>query len=187
MRKTTSVVLAAVLAVGAAACGDSHPYVGGVIPPSSTVTYRIVPGAGTIIQPGTQAGYGIAANLGGSYRLVWTGDTATSGEYRNFYGSVWTPGTFSNIVAGCNGAACPLEGDDVLGNVIQVTNGNRIDFDASTANGIDGFDFVVSLEPVFFDLRIDGRRYPDLVFFPATDNGGAISTVAQIPFGLTSN
>jgi len=25
------------------------------------------------------------------------------------------------------------------------------------------------------------------VFFPATDNGGAISSVAAIPFGLTSN
>lgn len=186
MRKTTSVLLAAVFAVGVVACGDAHPFTGGALPSNATV-YRILPGAGTIVQPGVEAGYGITANLGGSYRLVWTGDTATSGEYRNFYGSVWTPGTFSSIVGGCNSNVCPLESDDVVAAPVSVSGGQRIDFDAMTASGVDGFDFVVSLEPVYFDLHIDGRRYPDLVFFPATDNGGAISSVAAIPFGLTSN
>ena len=39
---------------------------------------------------------------------------------------------------------------------------------------------------MFFDVFIDGMRYPTLIFFPATDNGGQITNVDQIPFGLTT-
>src|SRR4051812_33829895 len=84
MRRTLSAVVVVALAVGAAACG---PHTGGAIPTGVPV-YDIVPGASTIIQPGVQAGYGITANTGGVYRLVWTGDQSTSGVHRSFYGSV---------------------------------------------------------------------------------------------------
>jgi hypothetical protein len=45
---------------------------------------------------------------------------------------------------------------------------------------------VVDAEPVYFDLFIDGQRFPQLVFFPATDRGGQISSVDGFPFGLTT-
>ena len=180
MHKTLSVVMVGALVVGAAACG---PYTGGGIPSNAPV-YRIVPGASTIIQPGVQAGYGITANSGGVYRLVWTGDQGSSGVRRSFYGSVWTPGSFLQVVAGCISSVCPMESSDVVRNPINVNGGQRVDFDATTSDGIDGFDVQVDFEPVYFDLVIDGGRYPNLVFFSATDNGGAISPAGAMPFGL---
>ncbi|HEX2572689.1 MAG TPA: hypothetical protein VH877_24280 [Polyangia bacterium] len=161
-------------------------YQGGPVPPSGTAIYRIQPGAGTVVQPGVQPGYGITANFGGSYRLVWTGDSSTSGTYREFWGSVWTPGTFSSVTRGCFQSVCTLEQGDYVSNPIAVAGGQRIDFDAYGFSELDGFDFVVSAEPVYFDLFIDGVRYPNLVFFPATDNGGQVSNVGTIPFGLTT-
>jgi hypothetical protein len=178
----------AALSLLVAACGDgtvSHLGVGGSVP-SGAVVHRILPGASTIVQPGAQAGYGITANTGGSYRLVWTGDAGASGTWREFWGSVYTPGRFLQIVPGCNGGICQLESNDSLTGAIQTGGGQRIDFDAFAADGLDGFDFIVDTEPVYFDLIIDNARYPNLVFFPATDNGGAISNVAAIPFGLTT-
>lgn len=192
MHRLTLVAMAGMLALGTFAGGctctvqDPCPVVGQTIPTGAPV-HRILPGEPTIIQPGVQAGYGITANTGGSYRLVWTGDAATSGTFRRFHGSVWTAGFISNIVDGCNFGDCPLESNDSVAGPIDLSNADRIDFDADTANGIDGFDFVVDQEPVFFDLRIDNGCYPELVFFPATDNGGAISSVADMPFSLTSN
>jgi hypothetical protein len=180
------VVVAAALAVGAIGCGGpAHPYVGGAIP-TGAVVHRILNGASTIVNPGSQAGFGITSNSGSTFRLVWTGDAATSGSYRAFYGSVWTQGTFTSVTRGCFQSFCPLESDDVVSTAVQLANGQRIDFDASTTNGLDGFDFTVDDEPVYFDLIIDGGRYPDLVLFPATDNGGQVSRVASIPFGLTT-
>src|SRR5258706_10525999 len=44
-------------------------------------TYHIDPGAALLVTPGTQAGYGVLANVGGSFRLVWTGDGATTGSF----------------------------------------------------------------------------------------------------------
>jgi hypothetical protein len=179
MHRTTLVMMAAVVALGSSACTCG----GG---PTGPAVHRILAGASAVIQPGTQAGYAITANTGGSYRLVWTGDRGTSGVYRNFTGSLWTAGTITDLRPGCTFGECPLEVDDVLSEPYRSGNRDQIDFDAITASGIDGFDFVVDTEPVYFDLRIDGVGYPDLVFFPATDNGGAVSTAAEMPFGLTT-
>jgi len=180
MHRTLWAMVVVALAVGGAACG---PYSGGQLPDTAFI-YDIVPGASTFIQPGTQAGYGITANTGGVYRLVWTGDAATSGVHRHFYGSVWTPGTFAQITGGCISNVCPLESNDYVSAAATVYSGQRVDFDAQTSDGIDGFDVVVNAEPVTFDLYIDGARYPDLVFFSAAANGGAVSTVDGIPFAL---
>ena len=53
--------------------------------PTGAPVHAVKAGAGTFIQPGLQAGYGIAANTGGSYRIVWTGDATGSSrvERRN--------------------------------------------------------------------------------------------------------
>src|SRR5437588_4327524 len=63
--------------------------------PVGPPVYRIIPGAGTIVSPGTQQGYGATASAGGNYRLVWTGDVQVSGAYSHFTGAVYTPGHFS--------------------------------------------------------------------------------------------
>jgi len=180
MHKTLSVVMVGALAVVAAGCG---PYTGGPIPTGATV-YDIVPGASTIIQPGVQAGYGITANTGGVYRLVWTGDRGSSGTNRSFQGSVWTPGSFTQVTAGCIGGGCPVESGDTVKQPVAINGGQRVDFDATTADGIDGFDVVVTFEPVYFDLLIDGSRHPELVFFSSAALGGQIATAGAMPFGL---
>lgn len=177
--------------LGIAACGgDRYTRPGGAGGPvpsgGNTPVYRIAPGVGTVVEPGFQAGYGIAANLGGSYRLIWTGDSNQSGTYREFFGSVYTPGNFLQVVRGCNGNVCALERADILSSPVVTSGGQRIDFDAFAYDNLDGFDFVVDAEPVYFDLYIDGQRYPQLVFFPATDRGGQISSVDGFPFGLTT-
>jgi hypothetical protein len=151
---------------------------------SQVVVFHIDPGAGIVVQPGVQAGYGITANLGGLYRLVWTGDGTQSGQYREFYGSVWTPGAFSTLTPGCVGQACPLmAGDYVSPQPQQLAGGQRIDFDAAQANGLSGIDFSVTLEPVYFDLYIDGTQQPALVFF---SSGGVQSGPTALPFGLVT-
>lgn len=191
MHKTLSAVVVVALAVvGGAACGNPPPpppppYTGGPIPGPATEVYNVTPGASVIIGSGGRAGYGITANNGGSYRLVWNGDAATSGVYRHFYGSVWVAnGAFQSITPGCFQGACPVESDDVISNAVIVTGGQRIDIDAQTANGIDGFDFLVNNEPVYFDLIIDDNRYPSLVAFSDSDLGGAITNPNTVPFGL---
>jgi hypothetical protein len=166
-------------------CGSSHHFVGSAVPSASTVTYRIAPGLGTSVSPGTVAGYGITANVGGSYRIVWTGDSNVTATYHEFWGSVWTRGTFTSLTPGCNGH-CPLEADDWVSGISAVPGGERIDWDTFATDGLDGLDFTADTEPVYFDFTIDGVRYPMLVFFPATDNGGQISPVDTIPFGLTT-
>ena len=77
--------------------------------------------------------------------------------------------------------------EDLIGNPVNTTGGQRVDFDSYTATHLDGFDFIPSIEPVIFDLVIDNVRYPNLVFFPSTDNGGAISPSGAMPFGLIAD
>jgi hypothetical protein len=168
----------------AAGCGP-HRWSGGSVP-SPAATYRILPGAGTIIAPGQQAGYGITANTGSAFRLVWTGQAQVSGTYNEFWGSIYTSGTFQSVVPGCGDGSCPLEGDDYVSGIIPAAGGERVDFDCFASTGIDGIDFVVNGEPAIFDFYIDNAQYPNLVFFPATDNGGAVSTVSVFPFGLVT-
>src|SRR4030095_8116426 len=138
------------------------------------------------VMPGTTAGYAITANFGGAYRIVWTGDAGVSGTFNEFWGTVWTPGNFSNVVPGCNGGSCPLENDDYLSQITPVTGGQAINWDAFATTGLDGFDFVVDAEPVIFDFFIDGQRKTGMVYFFSTDNN-QISTVGTFPFGFTTN
>jgi hypothetical protein len=159
-------------------------------PAPAADVYLIKAGAGVTVAPGSVAGYGItAASTGSSFRLVWTGDGNATGEYREFYGSVSTDGTFSSVTPGCSGQ-CTLNSGDYVSQPYAVTGGYRVDFDAFTVNNLDGFDFTVAGgasgtgEPVYFDLYIDGQPQPTLVFF--TDSSGQQSSPQAIPFGLSS-
>ena len=145
--------------------------------------YPIDTGVGLVINPGQVAGYGITANTGASYRIVWTGDRGTSGTYREFTGTVWTGGTFDSFTPGCSDNSCGLESDDFVSAVTPVSGGAVITFDTIATTGLDGFDFTATVEPVFFDLSIDGQRYPTQVFFSSSGQG---SSPADIPFGLTT-
>ena len=155
--------------------------------PGGPLTYRILPGASTIVSPGTQEGYGITASTDGNYRAVWTGDVQVSGAYSHFTGTIYTPGTFTFFNPGCDGI-CPDEGNDTFYAPAPVAGGGeQIAFDTFATDGLDGLDFTVTLEPVEFDLQVDGVSRPDAVFFPATDSGGQISSPASMPFDLTTN
>ena len=159
----------------------ASPYVGGLIPLSAP-TYRILPGASTVVQPGT-ASYGITANTGKAYRLVWTGANGT----QRFYGSIWTTGTFTSFTPGCIGNACPVGSTGTISSPVNLNGGGqRIDFDTFPGSAQVGLDFVSSTEPVYFDLFVDGVRHPNFVYFPATDNSGQISNPGAIPFALTT-
>ena len=160
----------------------ASPVVTGLPSSAGADTYSIDPGGSVVVQPGTQAGFGITANVGGSYRIFWTGDSGTSGTYREFTGTVWTTGQFDSFNPGCGGV-CPLENGDVVSDPQTVSGGQRIDFDTIATDGLDGFDFTVTVEPVYFDLTIDGQRFPDLIFFPS---GGVQSNAGTDPFGLTT-
>src|SRR5262249_44210919 len=84
--KTWSLLLTGIAAVSLGGCiieaggGVPPPPTGGPVPNTAPVA-RIEPGAGTIVQPGVQAGYGITANVGSSFRIIWTGDAAASASY----------------------------------------------------------------------------------------------------------
>jgi len=137
-------------------------------------------GAGLVINPGSQAGYGITANTGGSYRIVWTGDGGSTGSFTHFTGTVWTSGTFDSFSTGCAGQ-CPLEANDTVSQPAAVTGGERIDFDAFASTGLDGFDFTATQEPVYFQLYVDNQLRADLVFFAS---GGQTVSPSTDPFGL---
>ena len=152
--------------------------------PVQPPTYHIDPNASTTVSPGTQAGYGITANFGGSYRMVWTGDSQISGQYSEFRGTIYTPGTFTAFDPGCGGG-CPDEPNDVINPPEAVVGGGeQITFDTIATDGLDGLDFGVDLEPVTFDIQIDNDYHPELVLFPS---GGVLSSPSVIPFGLTTN
>lgn len=187
MRTLTSLTLAALFAGGCVVVHDNppppHQQPPPTTPPPATTipTYGIDPGASTIVLPGQQAGYGITANVGGSYRVVWTGDTPTA--YTNFTGYIYTPGHFTVVNPGCGGQ-CPIEANDYIYAPVAVQGGGEeIDFDTVATDGLDGLDFGTDAEPVTLDLLIDGVRYPQLVFFTS---GGVTSAPSTIPFALTT-
>ena len=188
MRARILLALAAVaLGVG---CVVVHDEPGGTppggTPPGNPPLYRIAVGASTIVYPGTQAGYGLTAGDGSAFRVVWTGDAQTSGTYREFTGSITTSGHFTAFTPGCNGD-CPLEANDVINAPApDGTGGELITFDTIATVGLDGLDFAVSEEPVYFSLSIDGAQLPSLVFFPDATANAAIASVTSIPFGLVT-
>jgi hypothetical protein len=156
-----------------------------------TDIYAIAGGGELFIMPGQQAGFGITAAMGGSsFRLVWTGDGNVSGTYHEFYGSVYTDGTFTSITPGCSGQ-CSFDRSSYVAQPYSVPGGERVDFDANNVNDIDGFDFVVdggasgTGEPVYFDLFIDGNYVPMAIFFADATTGQA-AYPQTIPFGLTT-
>jgi hypothetical protein len=146
-------------------------------------TYSVDPGASLIVAPGSQAGYGITANTGGTYRIVWTGEGGVTGTFNSFTGTVWTTGHFDSFTPGCSDGSCPLESNDSVGQPTAVTGGETIDFSATTSTGLDGFDFSVTVEPVYFELFVDGTHRPDLVFF---SSGGQASNAGTDPFALST-
>jgi hypothetical protein len=172
-----------ILCVAVGGCGSGHHIIGGAAPTGAPVSL-IENGVGVPINPGGMAGYGITSNTGTSFRIVWTGDTGVSSVYREFWGSVWTSGTFDSFVPGCNGNACPLEADDyVSGPLAAPGGGERIDWDTFASTGLDGFDFTATAEPIYFDMFIDGVRYPQLTVFNDASTG-ALASAPALPFGL---
>lgn len=154
-----------------------------------TDIYAIQGGAAALVAPGTQAGFAItSANGGSSFRLVWTGDGNVSGQYHEFYGSVYTAGTFSTVTQGCSGQ-CSVNPGDFISDPYPVTGGERVDFDSANAADLDGFDFVVAGanggEPAYFDLFIDGAYVPMAVLFTDATTGQS-AFPSSIPFGLTT-
>jgi hypothetical protein len=144
--------------------------------------YIIDNGAPIIINPGVQAGYGITASTGGSFRIVWTGDRGTSGTYHQFTGSVFSTGQIDSVIPGCSDGSCALESGDTVSTPLTVTGGQRVDFDTTATTGLDGFDFTVTVEPAWFELYIDGIPSPQLVLFTSS---GQDSSSATDVFGLT--
>lgn len=186
MSRATRLMLCTLLMVAAVGCGRSRrpPPVSNQPVPLGADIYRIAPGVGVSIAPGIAAGYGITANQQGSFRLVWTGDTESSQTYREFSGVISTEGTFLEYAPGCFDGSCPVESEDLFYDPEQVGSGEAIAFNALTASGVDGIDFTPSQLPVYFDLYIDGIRYPDLVVFADAENDAVESIPASVPFGL---
>jgi hypothetical protein len=153
---------------------------------SSTPLHRIAPGAGVAgVAPGVMAACAITANVGGAFRLVCNGNGGAS-RFSRVRGSVWTTGSFSSIARGCSDGGCALEAGDDVTEPVAVQGGQRIDFAWDVATEIDGFDFVVSAEPAYFSIYMDGRAEPMRVLFPAEELGGATAAAAGNPFGLTT-
>jgi hypothetical protein len=177
-----------VISVGGCIVVEDHRGgIGGDVPVGAT-TSSIKNGAGITIQPGVQAGYGITANAGTSFRVIWTGDAASTGSgFREFWGSVWTSGRFDSLIPGCANNACPLEANqgDYVSPVISVPSGQRIDWDTFASDGIDGFDFTATAEPIYFDMLIDGVRYPTLTIFTDAASG-QVASAPSLPFALTT-
>ena len=185
MRSAASILVLGFSVGGCIIVTDHRGGVGGDVPLAAP-TSSIKNGAGVTIQPGVQAGYGITANVGTSFRVVWTGDAASTGSgFREFWGSVWTTGHFDSVTPGCAGNACPLEANqgDYVSAVIPVASGERVDWDTFASDGIDGFDFTATAEPIYFDMFIDGVRYPDLTIYTdgTTDQ---VASAPSLPFAL---
>jgi hypothetical protein len=169
---------------------NHHNGAGTGVPPSTTTSYAVAIGKTTGAVGGTQTGYSVIALGPKQWRFKWTGDanTASGAAYREFYGSVWTTGTFTAIFPGCQNSACPLEpGEgDFVSAVRSVAGGQEIDWDTIASGGFDGFDVNTDTEPVLFDAYVDGSHVAAIVYFPSANNGGAVASPAALPAGFTS-
>ncbi len=151
---------------------------------TSVPVHRIAPGAGVAGgTPGVMAACAITANTGGAFKLVCNGSGEAS-RFRRVRGSVWTTGTFFGFIHGCRDNKCALEAGDEVTMPVAVQGGQRVDFDWDVATELDGFEFAVTAEPVYFSIYMDGRAEPSRVLFPSPDMGGATVTAGGNPFGL---
>ena len=178
-------LLALALCLGVSGCGGGRDvYVGGDRVPDNAAIFAIQSGVASQIDSGV-AGYAIAVtanpNRTATYRAVWIGNGA---QTSHFTGSVYSLEFFDRFAPGCGGV-CKLEEGDYVSRPIAVAGGQRIDFDTYTASGFDGIDFVASLEPVYFELYVDGRPANRVTFFPSAARGGQIAAPASNPFGLS--
>jgi hypothetical protein len=154
-------------------------------PAASVPVYRIQPGAATVVDA-SNPGYAITANVGGSFRMVWTGNSG--GSFSEFRGYAYTPGSFLSVTPGCSDGSCALErGDSVSGPQAVAGGGEQVVFDTFAADGLDGFDFTVDVagEPVEIYGEVQGSPVPSLVFFTSADTG-VVSNPASLPFALTT-
>jgi hypothetical protein len=142
-----------------AACTVNHDGGAGpsaTIPPPSTTTYSVQLNTATGVVAGTQAGYGVRTLASPTtFQFVWTGDGDTGGGYHEFWGTVWTTGTFTNPVPGCTNAACALESGDFVSAPYATTGGQRIDWDTFADDGLDGFEVTTDKVPLYVDAFID--------------------------------
>ncbi|MFO0601928.1 MAG: hypothetical protein U0324_02080 [Polyangiales bacterium] len=158
---------------------------GAPVPDERTPTHRIALNAGVEgVATGAMAGCAVTAATGGSFRLV-CGGLAADRPLARVEGSIWTHGAVSGVVPGCADSQCALEAGDRVSAPVAVPGGQRVDFSWAVSRDVDGVDFVVSEEPVYFSILMDGRPDPARVFFPSQDLGGAPATASADPFGLT--
>jgi hypothetical protein len=154
--------------------------------PSSSTGYVVKVGGTVGVSPGVQVGYALTASALKTYQLRWTGNAKVQADgFQEFYGSLWTTGTFTSLTPGCVDQACPLESGDFVSSIQTVSGGQRIDWDTFASTGWDGFSFTTDTEPIYLDVYIDGKRYPQLFYFPETPNGSPASPAAS-PFGISS-
>jgi hypothetical protein len=146
-------------------------------PVANIPVFGIDAGAATVVDA-TYPGFGIAANFGGSYRVVWTGNT---GGYNRFQGYIYSQSGFSSVDPGCVDGSCQLESDDYMAVVNYAGGGQYIEFDTFAASSFDGVDFVTPADPVEFDFFIDGQQIPTAVYFTS---GGVVSNTDTFPFAL---
>lgn len=179
--------LLSLVALVVVACGGPRDGAGPESIPASSTTYSVQSNVATGVVAGQQAGYGIRTLGGNTFRIIWTGDANVGGGYHEFWGTMWTTGTFSNQVPGCTNNFCALESGDYVSAPYATAGGQRIDWDTFASDGLDGFEVTTSTTPVYFDMYIDGTRYPNLVFYPDATQMGAISSPAAIPFGIKTN
>jgi hypothetical protein len=155
-------------------------------PLSSTTGYVVLVGGTVPVGPDKQVGYALTATAEKTYQFRWTGASEVTGEgYQEFYGSLWTTGSFSNFVPGCVNQVCSLESNDYLSNIQTVEGGQRIDWDTFASTGWDGFGFSTSMEPIYLEVFIDGAPHLNLFFFAETPDGGTTSPTVN-PFGISS-
>lgn len=175
----------AVLLLVSCAVGPRNGVGAEPLPPASTATFTIQPNVATGVVAGQQAGYGIRTlSSPSTFRVIWTGDGNAGGGFHEFWGTMWTTGTFSNEVPGCTNGFCTLESGDYVSQPYATAGGQRIDWDTFASDGLDGFEVTTNVVPVYFDMYIDGAKYTNLVFYPDAMQNGALVNPTSLPFGL---
>ncbi len=169
---------------GGGSTGTGLAMTGPPVPVDAPV-YHETPDVMTPIMPGVQAGYGISTDGQGTFQLIWTGNTTPGNPAVAFTGSVWTTGKFTMVARGCTNLMCGLEMEDVVSPTDgAMGGGEHIAFTATSTNDLDGFEFIVDKEPVYFDLKYDGQSQTGRVIYVDSDKGGSPANPQKMPFGI---